>query len=1003
MKTQPDHSWSAFHVLMDAAWVLSRSGRFEFVNDMAAALFGRDAGNLIGRSVRDVTERDDMIQVNGHLETVCRTLQRETMEILADGRWLEITIDPVLNADGECDGTIHIARDVTRYKRIEKDLRESAERLAATLRSIGDGVIVCDADSAIVSLNGVAEHLTGWTSRDAAGLPVETVFRIVNAETRQPVDNPVARCIREGIVVGLANHTVLIARSGNEHQIADSCAPVTDIDGFPLGAVFVFRDVTDAYQRQEEINTSQARLRAIIDAAPFGAHVYDLDTEDRLILSGYNASAERILGLKHEKLLGMYLTDIFPSLGNTEFPARYARIARSGSHSEGEHIEYIDARVNGVFDVHVVQIASRRIVGFFADITDRVKSERLLKEREERFRILAENVPGVIYLCRNDERWTMLHISKKVEELTGYPAESFLDNSVSFAELYHPDDMEAVYRLVAEAIEAERQFQIHYRIRHRNGEWRCIEETGVAIDGPDGEVLIEGYLADITARKKSEDELRKSKALLETAINQTPSGILIADAPDVTIRMVNPAALDIRGGYPGDLMNISVQEHMAKWQTFRLDGSPLPSEELPLSRAILRGETVRGEEVLIRDDDDQDHIVSANAAPIRDSGGNIIAGVVVFHDITERKRAEDTQRRLSILESLGTVAGGIAHDFNNLLTGIFGNIELAQLDLPVSHPSMAALESAYHALDSARRLTSRLLTFAKGGSPMLETIDLQQDIIDTVQFHLTGSHVAVRFDLPADLWPIKADKGQIAEVISNLTINAKEAMALGGTLTVSARNEPEVCTESTPEMKGAFVRIVFQDEGHGIPAHLLQKVFDPYFTTKQTGSGLGLAIVHGIVTRHGGHVSIESTPGKGTCLIVLLPAATGAIPGAVRPATRMTDARESVSRRILLMDDEALIRMVTSRMLSRLGYNVETASDGPEAIEKYSEALRQGGRFDAVIMDLTIPGGMGGKEAVRKLLAIDPSARVIVASGYSSDPVLSGFSAYGFVGHLAKP
>jgi len=385
-------------------------------------------------------------------------------------------------------------------------------------------------------------------------------------------------------------------------------------------------------------------------------------------------------------------------------------------------------------------------------------------------------------------------------------------------------------------------------------------------------------------------------------------------------------------------------------------------------------------------------------------GDVIWTGILL--DITALKRAEDAHRRVRVLESLGMAAGGIAHDFNNLLTGVFGNIELARMQLPDHHPAQASLRSAHQALDNARRLTTRLLTFAKGGSPILEEINLRQEICDTVMFHLSGSHVAAAFSVMSDLWAVKADKGQLAEVLSNLTINAREAMPTGGTLWVEASNAPDLEIADAPELHGDHVRLVFRDEGVGIPADLMPRIFDPYFTTKKTGSGLGLAIVHGIVRKHRGHIGVTSTPGVGTTFTVYLPANREGSVGVVdEPETnniaRVT--RAPPARRVLVMDDEPVIRAVVTHMLERLGYEVETVADGAQALESYRKASQSGRRFDLTVMDLTIPGGMGGREAVAKLREIDPSARVIVSSGYSSDPVLADFATYGFVGQLPKP
>ncbi len=399
---------------------------------------------------------------------------------------------------------------------------------------------------------------------------------------------------------------------------------------------------------------------------------------------------------------------------------------------------------------------------------------------------------------------------------------------------------------------------------------------------------------------------------------------------------------------------------------------------------------------------DQIRWVHFASVPRNLPNGDIIwTGIVM--DISELKRADETQRRIGMIESLGTVAGGIAHDFNNLLMGVFGNIELAQAELPEDHPARHSLKAAHQAMDNARRLTTRLLTFARGGNPVLEAVDLRQGICDTVRFHLSGSNVAVQFNIPSDLWPVNADKGQIAEVISNLTINAKEAMPAGGTLYVQARNIPDIHEAVASELRGDFVQMVFKDTGVGIPANLIERIFDPYFTTKQAGSGLGLAIVHGIVSKHKGHIRVTSVPSVETVFTVFLPADRAAVVGPRSDTSRPLENMQHPSRRILFMDDDEALLKTARRMLERLGHAVETATNGREAIDTYMAAKQKGTPFDATIMDLTIPGGMGGEEAIKKLLALDPTAKVIVASGYSSDRVLSDFASYGFSGHLVKP
>ena len=373
--------------------------------------------------------------------------------------------------------------------------------------------------------------------------------------------------------------------------------------------------------------------------------------------------------------------------------------------------------------------------------------------------------------------------------------------------------------------------------------------------------------------------------------------------------------------------------------------------------------------------------------------------VGIIRDITERKKTETELLKLEKLESLGVLAGGIAHDFNNLLTVILGNISLAQLETDSQSKTYSKLVTVERAVLTARELTQQLLTFAKGGAPIKKTSSLRDIIGESCSFSLSGSNVKCRFSFAEDLMPADVDAGQISQVMHNLILNAAQAMPQGGSIHVSCTNAASGPGGIQPLDQGPYIKISVADQGHGIPKENLSKIFDPYFTTKPKGSGLGLATSYSIVSRHGGYISVESEPGRGAVFYVYLPASRQPLPlQEARGKARMNGAG-----RILVMDDEELVRTIAGEMLQALGYEPAFARDGEEALALYRDASAAGAPFDAVIMDLTVPGGMGGKDAVRKLLATDPWARVIVASGYSNDPVLAEFRSHGFQGMIAKP
>jgi PAS domain S-box-containing protein len=376
------------------------------------------------------------------------------------------------------------------------------------------------------------------------------------------------------------------------------------------------------------------------------------------------------------------------------------------------------------------------------------------------------------------------------------------------------------------------------------------------------------------------------------------------------------------------------------------------------------------------------------------------AHFVLANDITERKKAEENLLRAQKLESLSILAGGLAHDFNNLLTAVLGNISLAKLDTRPDDITYERLAAAEKATSRAQKLTQQLLTFSQGGAPLKKILSVRRVIEESVDFAISGSKSRCEIEIPDSLWPIEADEGQLWQVIHNLIVNADEAMPDGGTISISAENLT-LAEKGIPLAlpAGDYIVLAVSDTGPGIPADNFQKIFDPYFTTKRNRSGLGLATSYSVIGRHGGRITVESALGSGSTFHLYLPAC--------KDAACMKQAEETPavrgSGRVLIMDDEEMIRDVAGKILSRIGYEVESARDGAEAIELYEKAEKKGRPFDAVIMDLTIPGGMGGKETIRKLLAIDPGVKAIVSSGYSSDPIMAEFKSYGFSGVVAKP
>jgi signal transduction histidine kinase/CheY-like chemotaxis protein len=361
-------------------------------------------------------------------------------------------------------------------------------------------------------------------------------------------------------------------------------------------------------------------------------------------------------------------------------------------------------------------------------------------------------------------------------------------------------------------------------------------------------------------------------------------------------------------------------------------------------------------------------------------------------EIAHREQMEEELVRARKLESLGVMAGGIAHDFNNFLTVVQGNVELAKSQLDPEEPVQKNLNQTVEACRRAAFLSSQLLTFAKGGAPVRRVVSMSKLVLDAVQLARAGASISISVNIADDLHFALVDPTQVSQVLLNLLLNARQSMPEGGIIEVRAENAESSDT-------GPSVQISVRDYGCGIPHDVLPRIFDPYFTTKRGGNGLGLATAYAIVAKHGGQISVKSKPGQGSTFLIELPASLEG-PAAEAPTPKQTyRGRE----RILVMDDEAAVRNLLNAVLSRLGYDVQTAGDGAEAIALYEEAQAADRRFEAVLLDLTVSGGMGGIEAAIKLKEMDPAAKLIVSSGYSDAPVMSDFALYGFDGVIPKP
>lgn len=646
-------------------------------------------------------------------------------------------------------------------------------------------------------------------------------------------------------------------------------------------------------------------------------------------------------------------------------------------------------------DVELLQMLSN-IGSQIGQFIDRKESEKALRESETRKRAILESALDCMITI--DHEGKILEFNPAAERTFGYSRGELIGRSM-----------------------ADRLIPPHLRDRHREAFSRYletqegsilnrrIETTGMRADGTEfpveltiiripleGPPVFQGFLRDITERKRMEEALAAEKERLAVTLASIGDGVIATDVHGRVI-FINKTAEELTGW--------SQEETIGRWlpEVFQIVHEKSRTHcENPVEKVLATGNIVAlaNHTVLIAKDG-KEHAIADSGAPIRNREGEVIGVVLVFRDVTEKQRMEEELLRASTLESVGLLAGGVAHDFNNILTAILGNVSLAMLLLDEKSEAYERLAQAEKASMRARDLAQQFLTFAKGGVPIKKTASLIDLLYDSSSFVVRGSNVRCEFSIQEGLWPVEIDEGQISQVIHNLILNAQQAMLEGGIIKIGAENRTINEVKGLPLRQGDYVYITIQDFGIGIPKESLSKIFDPYFTTKQMGSGLGLSTSYSIIKKHDGHITVDSELGKGSTFSIYLPAFPNA---AVPEGKEIIEVNSLIGQgKILVMDDEQIIRDVFQEMLRRLGYEGVSARDGAEAVALYRQAKESQRPFDAVIMDLTVPGGLGGKEAILKLREIDPEVRAIVSSGYSNDPLSDTFMKHGFSDFIAKP
>ncbi len=639
--------------------------------------------------------------------------------------------------------------------------------------------------------------------------------------------------------------------------------------------------------------------------------------------------------------------------------------------------------IAGIFTILVlitIYLVTLRKTITASNITKREKAELTVITCQFLFEHARESI---LFIRQQDGR--ILEANPSALKTYGYSKEELITRTIY--ELQAGGDRTEVNRKMDTAARNGIAFETMHR--SKQGKTFPVEVSSIgAMIG--GESVLLSIIRDITVRKQTEEALAAEKESLAVTLRSIGDGVITTDIAG-TIVVMNKVAEQLTGWS----QEIAIGKPVVK-VCGTLD-EKTRQNTYNLVEKVLRTGVDLNQTAILRAKDGTEKIIQQSAAPIFDSNNQVVGVVLVFRDITQEQRAKAEILKANKIEALSLLAGGIAHDFNNILTAILGNLSLLKVQTADNTEAYQIIHESEQAALRAGVLTQQLLTFARGGgAPVKKTASVAELIKETTDFALRGSNISCYYSMPSDLWMVTVDKGQISQVMQNLVINAVQAMPLGGVIEVTCANI--LLSERYPLGEGKYVAISLRDRGEGIAKEYFQRIFDPYFTTKPTGSGLGLATSYTIIKNHGGHIQVESEPGIGTTFTVYLPA--------ISERTVTPIKKEDIlpsQGKVLVMDDEEPVRSVLGRMLNFIGFKTVLAKDGAEAITLYQRAAESGQSFDVVIMDLTVPGGMGGREALQKLLHMNPDVKAVVSSGYSSDPIMDDYKKYGFAGAVTKP
>lgn len=1030
--------------LMTMNGKLTPDGTFLMANAGTAAVAKLGKNELSGSKIWNVPGLN-YPEAEAHLkELVARaatgaTVHNEEFTIYGDEyKVIEMGIRPVIDQAGEVNYLVMEGFDISSRKRIEEALLDSEKKLKKQVNylntlidNINEFFYICDLDGRLSFANKKSWQTFGYSVDEALNKTMEKfvpeLYREkLIAEIKYSLETgndrvfeiPIlyqdgreclvrvhmSAIIEDGEITGgmalaeditmyrLAQDSLRKAHDELEMRVKERTIELEKINNVLKTQIMERKRIEEALLTSEgNLRTQVTYLNTLINNLNELFFTYDATGQVNFV----NHRSIEVLGFEPNELVGTTVPNLVPEHCRQKMMEQISCRINNGEYASYD-IPFLHKdgserliRLNGSPIVEEGVITGG--MALCEDITEYGLAEEALRISEEKFATAFRLSPEAISINSLDEG-RYIDVNDAWLQYSNYSREDIIGKTPRELDIMiDPEIFKQQKILLAER---ERGFLRNLEISYpdKNGHMR-LGLCSMATITINQELCVLMVVSDITERKAIEEDLAREKERLMVTLKSIGDGVISTDI-DGRITLVNEAAEKVLDKKQDELIG---RDFSSTLQTLnprfsksqKASYADLGSVDVPSKTFYNMFLTLNGEE----------RCIEANRATINNREGSFVGLVWAIRDTTDKQKMEEELLKASKLDSLGVLAGGIAHDFNNLLTVIVGNLALGKMSLEEDDELIELLTEAEKASFQAKGLTQQLLTFARGGAPIRKITVIADLLRDSVKISLSGSNIISEIAIAEDLWPVNVDSAQISQVCNNLIINAMQAMPEGGSIKITADNITTADEEISPLPAGRYVRIAVADKGIGIPEDIQAKIYDPYFTTKPSGSGLGLATSYSIIRKHDGYITAHSSLGEGTTFYVYLPASREGPPEDLNQQLIMTNGRG----KILVMDDDEQVREVAGHILDSIGYEVQQASDGNEALALYSQAMEMEEAYDVVIIDLTIPGGMGGEETARKILEIDPHARLIVSSGYSNDPIMANYEKWGFKGVIPKP